>query len=238
MLKNFISRIEAKLTVPVANRLGLSEISAALLRWFILAGLLTILFGILAEEVVSHESNTFDGVITGFIGQFTNPAVTLAMKVLTTLGSTGVISIIGTGLVITLVLLRRPLLDPLFIITATSGGLLISELLKSVFHRLRPDLNHLVHAAGYSFPSGHSMVSFAFYGAVAYLLLNCLPRTLIRRLIAGCIVLFVFFIGISRIYLGVHFPSDVAAGFIAGGAWLACCIMARQYVILKQHNNS
>jgi len=236
VLKRYFRWTEAIATAPRVRRLGPPELARGLFRGFLLAGLLILFFGKLAEDVVSNEIYTFDEVTTHFIRQYTSPPVTSAMKAFTSLGSPGAVFIIATGVIAALLFLRRPLLEPLFIATATTGSLFIDELLKWVFHRPRPDLNQLVNAAGYSFPSGHSTVSIAFYGSIAYLLWTYLPRIPIRWLITGCLVLLVFFIGISRVYLGVHFPSDVIGGFTAGGIWLAGCVIARHFVVYRRLN--
>lgn len=102
------------------------------------------------------------------------------------------------------------------------GVRLLNWLLKYIIARPRPDLEHLVHVSYYSFPSGHAMNSTAFFGFLAYLLhrrLKKAGRPTTGRLWITAAVL-VFLIGISRIYLGVHYPIDVLGGFLAGGAWL------------------
>ncbi|MCK9906483.1 phosphatase PAP2 family protein, partial [Frankia sp. Cpl3] len=89
----------------------------------------------------------------------------------------------------------------------------------------RPSMHHLVEAGSYSFPSGHAMVSAAFYGMLGYLIwLNLRQRTKPAWYVVALTVLLIVAIGISRVYLGVHFPSDVIAGFAAGSIWLTACI--------------
>ncbi|UOK59735.1 phosphatase PAP2 family protein [Bacillus sp. OVS6] len=98
-----------------------------------------------------------------------------------------------------------------------------------MFKRDRPTFNPLITESGYSFPSGHSMVSFSFLGILAYLLTLMVKKKSLKVLIMALFFFIVFLIGFSRIYLGVHYPSDVIAGFAAGGAWLVICIVALKF---------
>ncbi|HGD3259386.1 TPA: phosphatase PAP2 family protein [Streptococcus agalactiae] len=86
--------------------------------------------------------------------------------------------------------------------------------LKLIFQRVRPTLPHLVFAGGYSFPSGHSMGTFMIFGSIIILLQYYMPNSIWKLLCQGILGLLIFLIGLSRIYLGVHFPTDVLAGFI------------------------
>jgi len=101
------------------------------------------------------------------------------------------------------------------------GATLLNLLLKAIVQRPRPDGFRLVAETGYSFPSGHSMVAMAFYGLLAYLIWNYEKERPMRLLWCSCLGLVVIAVGISRIYLGVHYASDVIAGFCVSMAWLA-----------------
>ncbi|MNI69722.1 Undecaprenyl-diphosphatase BcrC [compost metagenome] len=104
------------------------------------------------------------------------------------------------------------------------GSSLLNSLLKLWFHRERPTIHRLIEQEGFSFPSGHSMAAFSLYGGVAYLLWRHLPRRWERVMLILFTVLMTGGIGWSRIYLGVHYPSDVIGGYAASGAWLMLCI--------------
>ncbi|MFZ5597394.1 MAG: phosphatase PAP2 family protein [Bacillota bacterium] len=213
---------------------GIMETGFSPWRGLVPAGLLALLFSVLAEDIVSHEIYAFDGAVTGFVRQFTDPRVVLVMKALTMLGSPGVIAVLVIAAAAALLLSGRPPGEPILLIAAASGSMIINELLKVAFHRPRPEVEQLVHAAGYSFPSGHSMTGMAFFGALAYLLWTYRSPAFVRRVIAAFLLLLAFFIGVSRIYVGVHFPSDVLGGFAAGGAWLAVCITAWRYLPVRR----
>ncbi|WP_404428200.1 phosphatase PAP2 family protein [Sutcliffiella horikoshii] len=97
---------------------------------------------------------------------------------------------------------------------------LLNTLLKTIFSRDRPSLDHVVEAGFYSFPSGHSMNSMAFYGAIAFLCYLIIKQSWLRNtLMTVCFVL-IGLIGFSRVYLGVHYPLDVLGGFSMGASWV------------------
>lgn len=102
--------------------------------------------------------------------------------------------------------------------------------LKELFGRSRPPGEHLTYAAGFSFPSGHAMVSMAFYGFLAYLLWTNLPGRC-GKWCSSLLIVLIILIGISRVYLNVHFASDVLAGFLLGG--LLVFAFARLYHYLS-----
>ena len=104
------------------------------------------------------------------------------------------------------------------------GEALLNILLKNLFERSRPDLFQMVEAAGYSFPSGHAMVSLCLYGMIAFLISRQIPRWQWRLAVVTFATVLVAAIGLSRVYLGVHYPTDVVAGYFAGGMWLAFSI--------------
>lgn len=204
-------------------------------RGMFLAGLLTVFFGLLAEKIVLHHIYIFDDMTTHLIRQFINPELTAVMKVFTFLGSAEMQSLLAVGALTVLFLLRRPLTEKLFLTAAITGSTLLNELLKNIFHRPRPDVNQLIQETGYSFPSGHAMVGIAFFGAIAYLLWTFLPLRHTRWLMAAGFALVILAIGVSRVYLGVHYPSDIAGGYAAGGAWLTECIVFKRLI---EHRNS
>ncbi|HEO2314383.1 TPA: phosphatase PAP2 family protein [Streptococcus agalactiae] len=98
-------------------------------------------------------------------------------------------------------------------VNAIISGICILSL-KLIFQRVRPTLPHLVFAGGYSFPSGHSMGTFMIFGSIIILLQYYMPNSIWKLLCQGILGLLIFLIGLSRIYLGVHFPTDVLAGFM------------------------
>lgn len=111
-----------------------------------------------------------------------------------------------------------------FLILTVSGGAILADLLKSQFLRPRPDLvPHLAPVSSASFPSAHAMNSAVVYLTLAAVLARTHIERRLRRYIVGAAILLVLLIGCSRIWLGVHWPSDVLAGWLVGGAWALLC---------------
>lgn len=134
------------------------------------------------------------------------------------------------------ILKARRLLEP-FILTICLFGIRYgNSFLKEIYERERPSLHRLVDIGGYSFPSGHAMISIGFFGLVLYFLLQLLKKTWLRRLAAVLGSIYIFLVGYSRIYLGVHYPSDVLAGFLAGGSYLLICILLYRFMMARVRN--
>ena len=119
----------------------------------------------------------------------------------------------------------------LFVLSAILGGLLLSLALKNGFDRPRPDLvahGSMIYTS--SFPSGHSMLSAVVYLTGGALLAVAHAARRVRIYLIGCSVLATLLVGVSRVYLGVHWPSDVLAGWAAGAAWAAACWLVAQWL--------
>ncbi|WP_407372011.1 phosphatase PAP2 family protein [Carnobacterium sp.] len=107
-----------------------------------------------------------------------------------------------------------------FIFNVALGAGLLNQLVKFLFQRTRPTIEHLILQDGYSFPSGHSMASLICYGGIAFLIIQFTSKKWTKWVVGLLAALLIIIIGISRIYLGVHFPSDVIGGFCLAGSWL------------------
>lgn len=146
---------------------------------------------------------------------------------ITRLGDTATLAAWGVG-VATVLLLRGRRWLALGWVLAVSGNALLNTTLKALFERTRPlHDSALVHADGWSFPSGHSSGSVVVYGMLAYVLIHSLPPAMARRASLPLVLLAVtlaFSVGCSRVFLQVHFATDVLAGFASGTAWLAVCV--------------
>ncbi|KAF6571275.1 phosphatase PAP2 family protein [Paenibacillus sp. SEL3] len=108
------------------------------------------------------------------------------------------------------------------ILSSFTAMWVLNTLIKEILQRERPSLQHLVEAGGYSFPSGHAMISMGFYGMI-FAIWAIERKIRERSLFLPCVLgaLLIILIGLSRIYLGVHFPTDIVGGYIAGIIWLA-----------------
>jgi undecaprenyl-diphosphatase len=151
-----------------------------------------------------------------------------AMRDITSLGSASVLVLITTATIIYFLLVRR-WATALLIFVAVAGGQVLSSLLKVGIDRPRPELvSHLVTETSLSFPSGHAMLSAVTYLTLGSLAARFLPGRVAKIYVLSLSVLVAVLVGVSRIYLGVHWPSDVLAGWCAGFAWaMLCWLVAR-----------
>ncbi len=148
---------------------------------------------------------------------------------LTHLGDTATLAALCVAIALALVAFGHPRFAIGWVVAVAGNGLLIRAL-KQMFGRVRPlNAEGFVLEHGFSFPSGHSSGSVVAYGMLAYLALRLLPvRWYLPSLLAT--VTLVLTVGASRLFLGVHFATDVIAGFASGAAWLALCIMSIEYL--------
>ena len=134
---------------------------------------------------------------------------------------------------------RRDWLRAGALAAAGVGGTALNYGLKTLFHRGRPEYSsEFIHRASWSFPSGHAMDSLIVYGFLAFLLLERTTSPTKRRLIVAAAAVLIGTIGFSRMYLGVHFLSDVVGGFLAGMVWLMVCIAGYEFAQARQTNSS
>jgi undecaprenyl-diphosphatase len=187
-------------------------------------------FAELAEDVIEGETYAFDERILLALRSATDPSDPLGpgwleelMRDITALGSTWILTFI-TLAVAGFLALDRKTRAALFVVVAVGGGMLLSTLLKMSFDRPRPDLvphGALVYTA--SFPSGHSMLSAVVYLTLGALLARVQPRLVLKLYLLGLAILLTVAVGVSRVYLGVHWPTDVLAGWAVGAAWALSC---------------
>ena len=154
-----------------------------------------------------------------------------AMRDLTSLGSTIVLALVTAAAIFYLLLVRR-WREALLVLLAVGVGQIISSLLKLGIDRPRPDLvSHLAEVHTLSFPSGHAMMSAVTYLTLGTMLAGIAPSRATKIYVLAVAVFITLLVGASRIYLGVHWPSDVLAGWCAGFAWaMLCWLLARRLV--------
>ncbi len=192
-------------------------------------GLLVILsagwwFGDIAEDVSrSVRTRVFDEDVAMYFHHQATPATTEAARVGSFFGSVGFVSVASATAALVL-LWRKAFYRLLAFVLAIGGGSVLNVLLKHFFHRQRPVLeNPFVTLSSYGFPSGHTMGSTLFYGALAL----CAAQTVRRRPARASLYVFasliVGAIGFTRIYLGAHYLTDVLGAIAAGLAWLTFC---------------
>lgn len=147
---------------------------------------------------------------------------------ITALGSFKISALATAGFALLCFLQRHPRMTMYGYVICASFGIMwiLNTLLKELFRRSRPELDHLLVVHGYSYPSGHAMISMGFYGMLFVIwAIEWKGRNTSNRWIPVlCGILFVLLIGISRVMLGVHYPTDVFAGFAAGFVWILCMV--------------
>ena len=192
---------------------------------FVLAGSLWA-FGLIVDEQIREEETSNDERLAEWLhGRATDP-LTDVFRAITTLGNFMTLVVV-TLIAVAVLWRRRERTDAVFVALAFLGAQVLSSGMKLGFQRERPFFpDPLATESTFSFPSGHALVSLAVYGSIALVLARRLPRRLDRILLLGTTALLVLAIGFSRLYLGVHFLSDVLAGFAAGAAWLALLYVA------------
>jgi len=202
----------------------LGALGIFLVAGVIVAAFLTWVFSELAERVMSGGTQAFDESILRWMSAHHSKALTSTMLEITTLG-TGTVLLMIVCVAALFLTLTKHKYSALLLLVATGGGLLLDMVLKLQFNRPRPHVFIWgTQAFGSSFPSGHAMGATVTYSTVAYLAARLHRRSWARWLTMLMALMVIFLIGVSRMYLGVHYPSDVLAGAIMGLAWAAFCM--------------
>lgn len=197
---------------------------AAVLTGLAAAVVFLVLFAWLADQVFEGDAVRFDRSVRDWVHGYASPGLTAAMRFASFLGSPVLIA--GVILCVVVFLLLRWKRAAIWMVVAMAGALVLDLTLKAAFQRLRPEpfFGSLPHS--YSFPSGHSLSSFCFYGVLAGLLTARIRALWLRIAIWSVAALLVAAIGISLIYLGVHYPTDVVAGYLSAAMWVAAMLTA------------
>ena len=193
-------------------------------------------FAAIADEVMEGETRTFDRFVLLALRNPANPAEPIgpawfaeAMRDLTALGGTTLVTLFVIAATGFLLILRRRQ-GALLLVLATSSGAVLSDLLKLGFARPRPDLvPHAVEVHSASFPSGHSMMPAIVYLTLGVLLAQTQASRPVKLYLLSLAVALVVVVGVSRVYLGVHYPTDVVAGWIVGLLWASICWLVAQH---------
>jgi undecaprenyl-diphosphatase len=190
----------------------------------------------LADEVHEDATQTFDTWAVHILRQPDNPELPRGPAWLAEAGRD--ITALGSYAVLTLVVLavagylwlRREYNALWLVLIVSVGGVLLSQVLKYSFARQRPDLVPLAGTMTPSFPSGHSMLSAVIYLSLGALLAQIETARAIKIYLLSVALGLSFLVGITRIYLGLHYPTDVLAGWCVGLAWALGCWLVAQYI--------
>jgi undecaprenyl-diphosphatase len=192
------------------------------------------MFAMIADEVMEGGTQAFDRKLLlamrrpGDLAPIGPPAVQESARDITALGGVVVLGLV-TAITGGFLMLDNKKHMALFVYGSVASGMLASSALKVIFHRPRPDLvPHAVYVSTASFPSGHSMLSAVTYLTLGALLARSQQPKLLKAYFLLVAALLTFMVGVSRVYLGVHWPTDVLAGWTAGAVWaLFCWAVAR-----------
>lgn len=209
-----------------AARLRQGEAALLLVAAIAVEALLLGLFGELADQVSDGGTVRLDNGVYHWLRSFASPGLDEIARLVSTMGA----EVLGGLLVLLLVYFgwRRRWGTAVSLLIVTGGAQLLNNVLKDHFHRTRPAptvVTGVIAAQTWSFPSGHAMVSAAFYLFLAYVGWRLLRGTA-RRIWVAALVGLVLLIGLSRMYLGAHYLTDVVAGYLAGACWTEAVIGA------------
>jgi undecaprenyl-diphosphatase len=210
--REFVRWVSERLTVLAAVWLAAGLAFSAFVVWAFLE---------LTDEVLEGESRAFDRAVLLWIHDTFPGWLDEPMRLVTALGYYYVV--VPLLAVAVFVFYRRGWrLSAVLLVVSTGGSIVLTTVLKGVFQRTRPELfDSGYQASFYSFPSGHATVAVGFYGMLTVILAYRL-RDAARWAVVGCGLLLVLLIGFSRLYLGVHYPTDVLAGYLSALLWLVC----------------
>lgn len=187
-----------------------------------------------ADALLRDQLSGFDEQFIGFVRSFASPGMDTFMKTVTFMGNFEFMILPFFAVFIYFLFIKPHRWFSIKIPVVAVGSISTNLILKRIYERPRPDeLTHLVEASGLSFPSGHAMFSFSFVGLLIYIAWNFIKNKVIRNIVVTLLSALIFFIGISRVYVGVHYPSDVIAGFAAGLFWLLLSITLIKYIEKK-----
>lgn len=193
-------------------------------KLLVMSLVLGVLFVIMMVLVGADRIAWFDQSIIDAVQGMENEGLTRIMKGFTFLGSSLVATLLSVIAFLFLWLVLRHRKELLMFLLSVGGSEIWNIIIKNWMQRQRPNTHRLIEISGFSFPSGHSMAAFALYGTLTYLLWRHIPALAGRIAMIVIGVALTLLIGISRIYLGVHYPSDVFGGYLASATWLMLSI--------------
>lgn len=185
-------------------------------RKIIILTISLILFTIITYAIFNDKINTIDQNIHSYILNLRNNNLTSILITITNISSAYALIVLSILLLLIMKKKKLPLLISLNLIIS----FISNQITKQIFTRPRPIGINLIEETGYSYPSGHAMISMAYFGFIAYLIYKYVKNKLIKTILISSIFLLIILIGFSRIYLGVHYLSDIIGGFLLSIAYL------------------
>ncbi|NRR91595.1 phosphatase PAP2 family protein [Winogradskyella undariae] len=196
------------------------------------------LFIELTENLKTTTLAQFDTNVIEYIHSYRTPTLTKYFVFITDIGDVYGYLIAFILCIITFLMIFKSWQYVIQLIVVMALALSSNLILKRIINRSRPNQEHLVTVETLSYPSGHAMAAMAFYGFLIYLFFHFKINLILKSIIITLLISIIISIGISRIYLGVHFPSDIIGGFIAGFIWvILCALMFNLIRVYKKANN-
>jgi membrane-associated phospholipid phosphatase len=178
-----------------------------------------LLFSWLADEILRQGTDRFDNGVRSLIHHAASPWLTSVMRFVTDMGDWQA-TLAAVLCLLAVFWYRRDAGHAWLLLVTMSGAGILDAVLKLTFHRARPDPFFAAKPSTYSFPSGHALISLCLYGLLAGMLSFELHKTWQRVVVWSAAGITIGLIGLSRVYLGVHWPSDVLAGYAAALIWM------------------
>jgi membrane-associated phospholipid phosphatase len=214
-----------RIQLSIKKRLaGLALLSVELIIVLILFIAALIIFSILVYRVFKLQNHEFDFLVFDKVAFFVTPLTTSFLQFITFLGNHNFLIPANLLLIIYFLFIKKHRWYSIKVPVTALGGLLLMTLLKQFFNRPRPLIPLLEPVKGLSFPSGHALMSVSFYGLLILLVWENITDRFWKWLLISILTILILLIGFSRIYLRLHYFSDVIAGFAAGIIWLSICI--------------
>jgi membrane-associated phospholipid phosphatase len=223
IVKFWRSKINPKIATLITT-VGIVGLTTCLLIIYFVAQI--------SDEVLEQEAFAFDRTILLWIHSFASPTLDRIMQFITSFNNPDLVSIVA-GVALILLLWKRCYSEAKIFAIDCAGGVILSYGLKSVFGKIRPNLwQSAIEEVSFSYPSGHALGSTVLYGFLAYLFATRFPQ--FSGLIYLLAVILIGAIGLSRLYLGVHWPTDILGGYGIGFLWLTFCITMLKLQKMKQ----
>ncbi|GAE36942.1 phosphatase PAP2 family protein [Halalkalibacter akibai] len=207
------------------------------LGWMFVFFLLLPLIGFISTTYLVSNGKVlpFDEHAINWVKTIETPALTKVMLFFSHLGSTGPVIVISCMFLIIIYILYRKFDEVVLFVIASLGSTGINQGLKFLFKRDRP-LEQIVKETGFSYPSGHTMAAVTLYGIIVFLFWRHIKTVRGRTMLILFSSLMIIIIGFSRIYLRVHYPSDIIGAFLLSGIWLYLNIWTYQYLMEKRYD--
>ena len=199
---------------------------------YILLGILLLSFIVVTILVLTNNTSTFDDIIYNYLISLRSNNLDTFLKIITSCANV----LTTICLVIIILLVIKDKYKYIFGFTIL-GTVLLNTIVKNIISRPRPDHLRLITQGGYSYPSGHSMISIALYGFLIYYVYKKASNIKVKVFTIVLLTILIILIGISRIYLGVHYPSDVLGGYLFASIIIIITIILCDYYIRGNKND-